>query len=65
MSFHDQVGQVALAQLLAHCQPGLTTADDQRLDLLNRHVATLFCMEQNLARRTVTHKPSDRFCMTL
>jgi len=33
--FHDEVGQAALAQLLAHRQPGLTAADDQRLDFLN------------------------------
>ena len=35
MPFHDEVGQAALAELLAHRQPGLTAADDQRLDLLN------------------------------
>jgi hypothetical protein len=35
MSFHHEVGQVALAQLFAHRQSGRTAADDQRLDFLN------------------------------
>jgi hypothetical protein len=28
MPFYDEVGQAALAELLAHRQPGLTAADD-------------------------------------
>jgi hypothetical protein len=36
MSFHDEVRQAALGQLLAHRQPRLTPANDQSLDLLNR-----------------------------
>jgi hypothetical protein len=31
----DQVRQAAPAQFLAHCQPGLTAAYDQRLDFLD------------------------------
>jgi hypothetical protein len=42
MPFHDQMRQPAFAQLLAHRQSGLTTANYERFDVLSGHDAALF-----------------------
>ena len=41
MPFDDEMRHAAFAQVLAHRQPGLTAAYDERLDLFNRHARTL------------------------
>ena len=37
MPFYDQVRTAAFAQMLAHCEAGLTSANNQGLDVLDRH----------------------------
>jgi hypothetical protein len=42
MPLHDQMRQAALAELLAHREPRLTAANNQRLDMLDGHAGILF-----------------------
>src|SRR5213593_4202547 len=46
MPFDDEMGQAAFAQVLAHRQPGLATANDECLDLFNGHARYLFALSR-------------------
>ena len=51
VAFEDEVGEAALAQLLAHGQAGLAGADDERFDCFNRHGMTPVALARRSCRR--------------
>jgi trimethylamine:corrinoid methyltransferase-like protein len=42
LPLQHEMGEAALLQPVAHHEPGLAAADDERLDVFNRHGAELY-----------------------